>query len=403
MPSSRSDSSRPNTIVLLAAASLTAMVAIVFARLAYGLILPSMRAELGLSYRAAGNLGTITALGYFLFILPGGVAATRWGSRNTAMGGLLLVMLGFIGLAMADSYLPIVALMLALGVGTAYCFAPMLSLLVTWYPERRGLMIGCMTAGIGAGLFLVGLLVPWLVQLFGAIGWRVSWGVFAAVAAIATLLVLLGVKDPPVAGDAGRQALPAAEKWRIYRNPRVLTIAAVYGIIGVSYIAQAIFMVSFAEASGIAGTTAGWLVSMSGLLSVICGPLWGSLSDRWGRGNTLLLTLSLLTVGMALPMLSQSLPTFFFHFLLFGVSINGSFTMVQAASTDQVAPRYIPIAFSYATLFFAGGQFIGPAIAGWLIEAGGFQAALGFTCCALLLGIYLSQRIRAFPNALAVD
>ncbi|MFT3804316.1 MAG: MFS transporter [Burkholderiaceae bacterium] len=402
MASSRSDSSRPNTLILLLAASLTAMVAIVFARLAYGLILPSMRAELGLGYREAGNLGTITALGYFLFILPGGVAATRWGARNTVIGGLLLVMLAFIGLAVARSHLPIAVLMFALGVGTAYCFAPMLSLLVTWYPERRGLMIGYMTAGIGAGLFLIGLLIPWLIRLFGAVGWRVSWGVFAAVTAVAALLVLLGAKDPPAAGGAGRQTRPAADRWRIYRNPRVLTVAVVYGIIGVSYIAQAIFMISFAEASGVASTTAGWLLSMSGLLSVISGPLWGLLSDRWGRGNTLLLTLSLLTAGMALPMFSQTLPAFFFHFVLFGLALNGSFTMVQAASTDQVAPQYIPIAFSYATLFFAGGQFIGPAIAGWLIEIGGFRAALGFTCFALLLGIYLSQRIRAFPKELAV-
>lgn len=388
---------------MVLSATFTALVVIVFARLAYGLILPTMRTELGLSYRAAGNLGTITALGYFLFILPGGVAATRWGARNTVVGGLLLVTLGFIGLAIADSYIPIVALMFALGVGTAYAFAPMLSLLVTWYPERRGLMIGYMTSGIGAGLFLVGLLVPWLIELFGAIGWRVCWGVFAAVAIAAAVLVLLGAKDPPAVDDAGRQALPPADRRRIYRNPRILTIAAVYGIIGVSYIVQAIFMVSFAQASGIASTTTGWLFSMSGLLSVICAPFWGSLSDRWGRGNTLLLTMSLVTVAMAVPLVSPTLPAFFAHFLLFGCSVNGSFTMVQAASTDQVAPRFIPVAFSFATLFFAGGQFIGPAIAGWLIEAGGFRMALGFTCCTLLLGTYLSQRVRAFPKGLAVS
>ena len=102
-------------------------------------------------------------------------------------------------------------------------------------------------------------------------------------------------------------------------------------------------------------------------------------------------------------MLWQTLPAFFLHFLLFGLAINGSFTMVQAASTDQVGPRYIPLAFSFATLFFAGGQFIGPAIAGWLIEAGGFRAALAFTCVALATGIYLSRRIRAFPKELAVE
>lgn len=403
MHPSRTDSFRPNTVVMVASSMLTALVVIVLARLAYGLLLPSMRLELGLSYREAGNLGTITALGYFVFILPGGVAATRWGSRNTVVGGLLLVTLGFVGLAVADAYLLIAGLMFALGVGTAYCFAPMLSLVVTWYPERRGLMIGCMTAGIGAGLFLTGLLVPWLIQLFGDIGWRVSWGVFAATAAVATLLVLLGVTDPPTGDATSRQTLPPLDKWRVYRNPRVLMIASVYGIIGMSYIVQAIFMISFAESSGIASTTAGRLLSMSGLLSLACGPLWGSLSDSWGRGNTLLLTISLVTVAMALPLFSQTLPAFFLHFLIFGCTVNGAFTMVQAASTDQVSPRYIPIALSYATLFFAGGQFIGPAVAGWLIEIGGFRSALGFACLALLLGMYLSQRIRAFPRGSAVS
>ncbi|HRO58075.1 MAG TPA: MFS transporter [Burkholderiaceae bacterium] len=388
---------------MVASATLTAMVVIVFARLAYGLILPSMRAELGLSYHAAGNLGTITALGYLLFILPGGVAATRWGARNTVVGGLLLVTLGFVGLALADAHLLIAGLMFALGVGTAYCFAPMLSLLVTWYPERRGLMIGGMTSGIGAGLFLIGLVVPRLIEMFGAVGWRVSWGLFGAIAAAVTVLVALGASDPPGAAHTRQQTLPAAERRRIYGNPRLLTIAIVYGIIGMSYIVQAIFMISFAESSGVASTTAGSLLSMSGLLSVICAPLWGSLSDRWGRGNTLLLTMSLVTAAMSLPLFSQTLPAFSVHFLVFGCTVNGAFTMVQAASTEQVESRYIPIAFSYATLFFAGGQFVGPAIAGWFIEIGGFKAALGFSCVCLLLGTYLSQRVRTFPRELAVS
>ena len=56
------------------------------------------------------------------------------------------------------------------------------------------------------------------------------------------------------------------------------------------------------------------------------------------------------------------------------------------------------------TVFFAGGQFLGPAIAGWLIEAtGGFRLAVAFTCLALLVGLYLAQKIRRFPAGLAVD
>lgn len=380
---------------------LTALVVIVFARLAYGLLLPTMRADLGLSYQQAGNLGTINALGYFLFILPGGAAAARWGARNSVVGGLLLVATGFIGLAVASSYWVVAALMLALGMGTAYCFAPMLSLVATWFPQRRGMMIGYMTAGIGVGLFLAGLLVPWLMGFFGAIGWRVNWGLFAAAAVATAVLVLAGVRDPPAYHDAAHKGSLAADRGLVYRNPHVIMIGLAYGVIGMSYIVQAIFMISFAEASGIASTTAGRLFAMSGLLSVVTGPMWGRLSDSWGRGNTLLLTISLVTTAMAVPILSQSLPAFFVHFLLFGCTVNGAFTMVQAASTDHVADRHIPIAISYATLFFAGGQFLGPAIAGWLIEIGGFKWAFGFTCLTLLVGIVLSQRIRGFPNRLA--
>src|SRR5690606_26631987 len=136
---------------------------------------------------------------------------------------------------------------------------------------------------------------------------------------------------------------------------------------------QALFMVSYVVESGFDETIAGWLMAMMGLLSVLSGPLWGSLSDSWGRGNTLSLAMSVVTVAMALPLIDQSLPLFVAHFFFMGCAVNGVFTLIQAASTDQVAPRYIPIAFSYVTLFFAGGQLIGPAVAGWLIETrGGF-------------------------------
>ncbi len=397
------DYARPNAVVMVISAMLTALVVIVFARLAYGLILPTMRADLAMSYRQAGNLGTVTALAYLLFVLPGGALAARWGARKTILLGLLLDAIGFIGLATSSLYALVVVEMFLLGLGTAFCFAPMLSLLATWYPLRRGLVIGFMTTGVGSGLLLSGLLVPWLTQTFGQPGWRLAWAVFAAVTIVVMVLVLTGVKDPPALHHGDVPAPSAADKWRIYRSGRVIIIGVVYGIIGLAYIVQGLFMVSFAEQSGVSTTTAGLLFSMYGLVSVTVGPLWGLLSDIWGRANALLLSMFLVTLGMALPLFAQTLPIFFCHFLLMGCAINGAFTMVQAGSTDQVAPRHIPIAFSYVTVFFAGGQFLGPAVAGWLIQASGFKAAVGFTCVILLIGLYLSYRVRKFPSQVAVE
>ncbi|QIB51798.1 YbfB/YjiJ family MFS transporter [Pseudomonas sp. OIL-1] len=64
-----------------------------------------------------------------------------------------------------------------------------------------------------------------------------------------------------------------------------------------------------------------------------------------------------------------------------------------------MAPRYIPIAFSFGTPFFAFGQFLGPAIAGWLIETtGGFTAAFSFTFAVLSVGFVLTLLIRRLPK-----
>lgn len=394
---------RPNMVITVLCGTLTSLVVIGFARLAYGVILPSMRADLGLSYQQAGILSTVTALCYVSFVLGGGLAAARWGARASILFGMLTVAVGFVGLTVAANYWLVMLLMGLLGFGTAFAFAPMVSLLATWFPEKRGLVIGCMTSGVGLGILVAGVLVPALLEAFGNQGWRVSWGMFAGAALLVAMMIALFVRNPPQASATAGGSLPADEKWRIYRNPRVLIVASTYGIIGLGYIIQTVFMVSFMVESGHSESIGGRYMAMMGLLSVAAGPLWGWVSDFSGRGNALAMSIFLVIVAMALPLLGQSLAHFFLHFLIMGVSVNGLFALIQTSATEQVAPRYIPIAFSFATLFFAVGQFLGPAIAGWMIETtGGFSLAFGFTMVVLGAGFGLTLLIRRFPKQVAV-
>lgn len=397
------NANRPNMALTVLCGTFTSLVVIGFARLAYGIILPTMRADLGLTYQQAGILSTVTALCYVCFVLAGGLAAARWGAKASVMFGMLTVAAGFTGLTIASHYWLVLGLMGLLGFGTAFAFAPMVSLLATWFPEQRGLVIGYMTSGVGVGILTTGILVPYLFDVFGDQGWRVSWGVFAGAALSVALMIGIFVRNPPKALTSTAGDMSADEKWRIYRNPRVLIVATTYGIIGLGYIVQTVFMVSFMVESGHNEAMAGRFMAMMGLLSVAGGPLWGWLSDRWGRGNALAACIFLVLVAVALPITGQTLPHFFFHFLIMGASVNGLFALIQTSATDQVAPRYIPIAFSFATLFFAVGQFLGPAVAGWLIETtGGFRAAFSFTFVVLSVGFGLTLLIRRFPKAWAV-
>jgi len=130
--------SRPPAWLTVATGMLIIIAVLVFARLAFGLVLPAMREGLGLSYQQAGYLGTASALGYLAMVLYAGVVAARRGGRFAVMLGIGVTTVGFVGLSLVPGYLPALALMVLLGVGTAFGFTPLISLVSAWYPKTRG-------------------------------------------------------------------------------------------------------------------------------------------------------------------------------------------------------------------------------------------------------------------------
>lgn len=390
-------------ILMVLTGMLCTIVLVVFARLAYGLVLPGMREGLGLSYPEAANLGTVTALGYLALVMTAGVFAARWGGRLAIILGLAMACTGFVGLSLASNYFVIMAMMVLLGFGTAFGYTPLISLLGAWFPEKRGAAIGFANGGVGMGMLIAGTLVPWLTTTDPDDGWRTVWWVFAGAAFLVMIVVSVVLKNPPLPDDgpSGSARLPA--KSAVYRNTHVINVGLIYGIIGCTYIVQTIFMFSYALASGIPAITAGKLASMMGLLSVFSGPAWGWVSDRIGRSNALVVCMSLSTTAMALPVLSPTLPAFTAHFVILGLCVSGLFTSVLAACTETVHPRLAPVAVSFITLFFAIGQLIGPALAGLLIEwAGGFREVFAIAACLMGGAIYLCWYTRKSQQRMMV-
>lgn len=388
---------RPPAWIMILTGMLVTLTAVALARLAYGLILPFMRAGLDLTYQQAGNLGTASAFGYLCFVMLAGMLAARHGGRATILLGTGLTTLGFAGLTVAEHYSVLLALMLLLGLGTAFAFTPVISLLASWFPARRGAVIGTTNSGIGIGMVFAGALVPYLNSAFGSNGWRITWGVFAAVSAAAMTAVYLFLRNPPVPDSATAAAPIPLNKSAVYRNRHVITVGLLYGVVGLTYIAQAIFMYSFALDAGIPALTAGRLAAMMGILSIFASPAWGWLSDRFGRASALTVALSLTAIGMLIPVIWPVLTGFFLHYLIFGCTVSGMFTSILAASSESVEPRQAPLAVSYVTLFYAVGQFVGPAIAGLIIElTGSFRIAFGTSFIVMISGVCLSWQLRLF-------
>ncbi len=375
---------------------LATLVAIGCARLAFGTVLPQMRRDLHLSYTQSSSLGALTALGYLLLLLPAGLLARRWSNRGSVLLGLCLVTAGFLGLWLEHAFWAIQALMLLLGVGTAFVFTPLVALLTGWFPQQRGTVIGLASSGVGLGLLLAGLLVPRLEHLFGPSSWRLVWAVYAGLGVLSVLLSVLVLRDPPRRNDPGAapDRTPPSSGLRVYLDPGVLRVGLGYGLGGFAYSIQVLFMLSYMLAQGVGSGVAGLLVAVNGLVSVFAGVGWGWLSDRLGRGPAMILAATLSLLATLAPTLAPSLATFTVYWVVIGLTISGLFTLFQASGTEQVGRADVPLALSAITLFYALGQLIGPALAGRVLDsAGGFRATFLLTALALLLSAAVSLSI----------
>lgn len=356
---------RPPILLLVPISMLCTLVAVVFGRLAYGLVLPVMRETLGLSYSQAANLGTVTALGYLVLLLYAGVFAGRYGGKRAILLGLFLGAIGFAGLSVFSAYPLLMLCMTLMGFGTAFTFTPLVSLLGAWYPERRGMVIGFAGSGVGIGILLAGALVPIVTQSGDEASWRLIWATFAGIALLVIVLVTIFLRNPP------QHEAPVSMKQglrTVYRNPHVVRMALIYGVVGLTYIVQVLFMYSFALDAGVAAPVAGRLVAVMGFVSIFSGPLWGWLADKVGHGRALTFCMCVAIVATLLPVIWPVTWAFTAHFLLVGLSVTGLFTSVLAAATSTVKPQHAAMAVSFVTVFFALGQLIGPALAGLLID-----------------------------------
>lgn len=398
----------PKRWLLMPVAIMMTLCALALGRLAYGLLLPSMRIDLDLTLQQAGNLSTASSLGYLIFVLPAGFIASRYGPRASILAGLLLLAGGFASLALANDYFLLLCLMTLLGLGTALLYTPVVSLVVGWFPNRRGSLLGVANSGVGIGAFANGFYVPWIIGSTGDAGWRTAWLSFAVVAAGVLLSAFFLVRNPPgfagkVIAGAGGEALAESEIVEkttsraliVYRSSSVRLIGAVYAVLGFTYIVQAVFVYSYALEAGVPARTAGALLAAGGFMSIFASTLWGAVSDVIGRSNALTICFLLSAVATLTPVLFPTVIGFAIHFGVSGLVVAGLFTCILAATSEQAAARDVPIAIGFVTLLFAIGQLLGPALAAWIIERSGYQMAFSVSASLMLAGAALAFLLRS--------
>ncbi|OQX18184.1 MAG: MFS transporter [Desulfobulbaceae bacterium A2] len=371
-------------------------------RFAIGMLLPAMGHDLGLGYDQMGYISTGNFVGYLVAVLLCGPLNARFGGRRTITSALLLVGGTMLAIGQARGFFTVLVLYTITGMGSAAANVPMMALLAQWFSHRlRGRAAGFVVIGSGFAIVLSGWLVPRLNAWGGAGGWRLSWqvlgGLVLAVAACCALVLRnrpaeLGLT--PVGSEAGAAAgLPAAD-----RNcpPRTIWhLGAVYFFFGASYVVYATFIVTaLVQERGLSEVAAGRFWSVVGAFSLLSGPVFGSLSDRFGRRETLALVFAIQSLAYLLAALPLPLSLLWGSIVCYGLVVWSIPSIMAALSADYAGAQRAGHVFGFITFIFAWGQISGPALAGWMAERlGSFSGSFFLASTLAVAGALLALRL----------
>ncbi len=376
-------------------------------RFALGMLLPSMGTSLDLSYSEMGLISTVNFVGYLAAVLACGPLAERFGSRKVVTGALLLIGVSMILVGrVADLWLIIVFYGLT-GLGSGAANVPMMALVSAWFsPEKRGRGTGFVVIGSGFAFLLCGWLIPYVNAAAGAEGWRTSWLLLGGAVLVVGLVCYLVLRDSPAEMGLApygmsreRHAAEARAPARPLDLFRVVHMGALYFLFGLTYVIYVTFIItSLIQDRGFTEAAAGRAWSWIGLLSILSGPVFGTLSDRLGRRFALVLVFA--TQAAAYLLAALDLPTVFLYLSIaaFGIVAWSVPSIMAALVGDTVGPEKAARIFGFITFALGIGQVLGPAGAGWLAEkTGSFQAAFAAAAAFALLAAVLSALFRPAP------
>ncbi|MBT4498522.1 MAG: MFS transporter [Gemmatimonadetes bacterium] len=393
---------------ILAAGTLVVFGSLGLARFGYTMVLPAMQSGLGLDNAHAGGLATANLVGYLALSVIGGALASRYGPRAVITVGLALVGVSMLLTGLAQNFAQAAAWRAVTGIGSGASNVPVMGLLAAWFSRRRrGLAAGVAVTGSSFALIILGPLVPRLLALYGEDGWRTYWFIFGGVILGLAVLSLVVLRNRPAdvgilplgatAEEMGDESRGSGLNWSsVYRSWTIWHVGLIYVAFGFSYIIYVTFFTKYLIAEGgYTQASAGRLFMIMGWFSLLCGLLWGSVSDAIGRKGALIIVYLIHAAAFSLFALWPSEPGFTISAILFGLSAWSIPAIMAATCGDLLGPRLAPAGLGFITLFFGIGQAAAPSVAGLLADAfQSFAPALLLASGVALLGAVGSLLLR---------
>lgn len=337
------------------------------ARYGYGLLLPDIRADLGLDSATLGLIATGSIAAYLVATVLAGALTRRLGPRTVVVFGGALAVIGMLVIASAAGPATLAAGILVAGGSSGLVFPPFADLVQARVAARtRPRALAAISSGTGWGVLAS---VP-IALAFGT-DWRTAWLVYAGVATITTLWAAWALRGGASVGPPPIDRLRPS--WFVCpRSGPLLAGALLIGLGSSVYWTFAVDLV--ADEGGWSPSAARVTLAVVGAASLI-GASGGDLIQRLDARPTLVTGSLALATALALIALAPgSWLAVVTSAVLFGAAYNVLIAVEAIWSARVFAGR--PATGLAAVMFALGsGLLLGPLAAGLVAASAGLPAA----------------------------
>lgn len=370
------------------------------------ILLPLIGKELGLSYTEIGLIMTIQHLAGAISNLPGGMIVDMIGKKGYLMAASLFwIGIPYALMSLTQSFWMLLVCVTLVGIGNNIWHPAAIPTLAHGYPNRKGLVLSFHGMGGNMGEALAplaaGALLAW-VSWRGVVVINVVPGIIMAV----LILIFLGAFN--VSGDdrdinkggAKRSTKDYLRDFAsLLKNKALMLVSVSAAFRTMTQSGLLTFLpVYLAYELGYSPLITGLCMTVLQIAGFIAGPIAGHLSDKMGRKQVLLSSMTLTGVTIIGMALAGKSVLFVFFIALVGFFLYAMRPVLQAwaveATPRHLAGTGVGIQFGITAI----GASIAPALAGIIADASSIYTAFYFLAGTI---IFANLLVLLVPNNLA--
>ena len=329
----------------------------------------------------------------------GGKLAAKYSTRLVVLIGGVIVSTGFFLASFVTAEYPWVLWLtygVMGGVGMGFTYSTTIACAQKWFPHKKGLVTGIIVSALGFGGVVFTPIAEKLIEEFGGagVGETKTFMVLSVILLVVCTSGSFFLKNPPdghmlaatastsAAGKAARSYTPS----EMLKTPQFYLIVVTFMLACMGGLMMIGFAKPIAVAKGLAETATIGVLAIS-MFNSVGRLLWGIVSDKIGRTNTIIV---LLSGSAVLSFFVTAVNGYWIYVLiaLIGFFYGGLLSTFPSLTADIFGAKHLATNYGFVLLGFGAGAVISSQIAGYYKNIAAEDISLMFpafviaSCCA---------------------